>query len=442
MAATIQDETELDSRQRRGRERNVIRAFVLLVAIVLMVTNSHESWLPTLIPAMSPLTTIASLLTTRQLLVTSWLGLAVAFVVLIRRRWFCHWVCPTGACADCLSWAGRQFGRRCPRAPAVGNWILLMTVGGSLLGVPLLLWLDPLALFGGMFGIVDVETIPTPRWAAIGMGLVLLVSLLWPSMWCSRLCPLGAFQDLIYRVPRTLRQTGQLQGMVSARPDSVTHATGADSHPSALASHTPSDDERRSSGLQLTRRTVFGMGLGAMAALATRRLSASQRTCLRPPRSADEDCFIHLCIRCGNCLRACPTNIIRPDHGDSGVFGLLTPKLQYDEDYCEEGCTQCTLVCPSGALMPIANPADKVQAVIGHPKVDMQICILGDDRECSKCRNWCPYEAISLQFSEEEYTLVPQIDLSKCPGCGACEYACPTTPDKAIVVEPLPTPDN
>ena len=64
----------------------------------------------------------------------------------------------------------------------------------------------------------------------------------------------------------------------------------------------------------------------------------------------------------------------------------------------------------------------------------MEICILGDDRECSKCRNWCPYDAITLKFSEEEYTLVPQIDLSKCPGCGACQVACPTSPEKAIVI--------
>jgi ferredoxin len=35
------------------------------------------------------------------------------------------------------------------------------------------------------------------------------------------------------------------------------------------------------------------------------------------------------------------------------------------------------------------------------------------------------------------YTLTPQIDPNRCNGCGACEAACPTSPQKAIVVLPI-----
>jgi formate hydrogenlyase subunit 6/NADH:ubiquinone oxidoreductase subunit I len=73
---------------------------------------------------------------------------------------------------------------------------------------------------------------------------------------------------------------------------------------------------------------------------------------------------------------------------------------------------------------------------MGVPQVDMSICLLGYDRECSVCRNHCPFQAITYAFSEVEYTLTPQIDLTRCPGCGACQVACPTRPDKAIVVLP------
>jgi len=79
---------------------------------------------------------------------------------------------------------------------------------------------------------------------------------------------------------------------------------------------------------------------------------------------------------------------------------------------------------------------DKPQMRLGLPKVDMNVCLLGEDRECAECRRWCPYGAIRYVFSEASYTLIPVIDTKKCTGCGACEMACPTKPGKAIVVVP------
>jgi ferredoxin-type protein NapF len=157
---------------------------------------------------------------------------------------------------------------------------------------------------------------------------------------------------------------------------------------------------------------------------------------LRPPGTVDEARFAGLCVRCGSCLRACPTHIIQPDQGGHGIASLLTPTLDFSRDYCHKDCTQCTEVCPSGALAPVTTE-EKQRASIGLPRVDMNICLLGDDRECSLCRNWCPYEAITLEFSPVEYTLTPRVDPAKCPGCGACQAVCPTSPIKAIVVHPL-----
>ena len=52
------------------------------------------------------------------------------------------------------------------------------------------------------------------------------------------------------------------------------------------------------------------------------------------------------------------------------------------------------------------------------------------------CRWCCPYGAVRYVFSETQYTLEPHIDPGKCTSCGACEAACPTEPNKAIVVVP------
>jgi ferredoxin len=119
--------------------------------------------------------------------------------------------------------------------------------------------------------------------------------------------------------------------------------------------------------------------------------------------------------------------------GQHGIAGILTPILTFDKNYCREDCIRCTLVCPSGALVGV-NLDNKPDIQIGMAQVDMNLCLLGEDHECSACMRWCPYNAIRYVFSEAEYMLVPMIDAGKCNGCGACEVACPTSPRKAIRV--------
>jgi ferredoxin len=149
----------------------------------------------------------------------------------------------------------------------------------------------------------------------------------------------------------------------------------------------------------------------------------------------DEQTIKWLCSRCGNCIRSCPHDIIRRDTGHYGIAGILTPVLTFDKDYCREDCIRCTLVCPSGALTGV-DPNNKPNIKIGVAKVDMNLCLLAEDHECSACMRWCPYNAIRYVFSEAEYMLVPVINVDKCNGCGACEVACPTKPHKAIKVIP------
>jgi ferredoxin-type protein NapF len=155
---------------------------------------------------------------------------------------------------------------------------------------------------------------------------------------------------------------------------------------------------------------------------------------VRPPGAREEPGFLGVCIRCGNCVRACPARIIEPDLAPRGIAGLLAPVLHFRDDYCREDCTRCMDVCPSGALARLSLQQKRLRP-LGLARVDMRVCLLSDDQECAICRNRCPYEAIAIAFSEADYSVTPQIDSQKCPGCGACEAACPTSPVKAIVVE-------
>ena len=308
----------------------------------------------------------------------------------------------------CVSGGGARGGR--PWGPGLPGrfW------AGRVCGYPVLLWLDPLALFSGVFGIAHNGWSPASWWSALGLAGVLLLSAVWPGFWCLRTCPLGAMQDGLACCGSVLLRAVGFPG--SARKPAGTAGP--------------------------TRRTVLGACTGVVGAAAGVALATWARTGraaaarpLRPPGALDEARFAGVCVRCGNCSRACPAQIIRLDLGEHGIAGLLTPRLDFREDYCREDCTLCTEVCPSGALTEV-TAREKPRVSIGFPRVDMNVCLLGNDRECSACENWCPYNAITYDFSITEYTMIPQIDPHKCPGCGACEAACPTRPKRAIVVEP------
>lgn len=376
---------------------------ILCLALAVAALWGSRTFLPVLVASCSPFVAVTAVLAADFLPVMAALGLLVAIGAMIRRRLFCRWACPTGVCTEIASLLGRRVGRRAPRWPAVGQGIALLTLGSAVFGYPILLWLDPLALFSGLFGVLGPEPRLATLVSALGIPALLLFSLLWPGLWCARVCPLGALQELLWQMPRSRRRS---------------------------TANAPA-------GTRLGRRAVLATLAGLCCAVVTWPVRAARPRPLRPPGAVDEPRFVGLCLRCGNCIRACPSHIIAPEPGNHGWAGLLTPVLSFQKDYCREDCVQCTQVCPSGALASLALD-HKGSRPLGWPQVDMRLCRLGNDEECSLCQSHCPYEAIRYVFSEkeDEYTLVPRVDLKRCPGCGACEAICPTQPAKAILIRP------
>ena len=397
----------------RAVELRRLTRLIVLIACVMVLCLPGESW-SVVVPALSPLAAAALVLSTWTLPAFAVLGLVLALVACWRHRWFCHWVCPTGYCADGATWLGRRCGRRLRRVPTIGPALALITLAGACLGYPVLLWMDPLALLSSAIGPLPDRPGAVLSWGSLGFVLIVAISMWWPHAWCARLCPLGGLQDV-------LTPTGQSLVRIVQRclPRSR-----------AMARERPGCCIGPATTLVPGRRGRSGVGhMSGVVESRTRETAASagcrgRREVLQPMSAMRE-----LCTRV-------------PRRNYSGRYGTVWHRripralITYDTDYCRESCNQCTQVCPSGAISAVMLER-KVQAAIGVPVVDMSVCLLGAGRECAVCRNRCPYAAIRLVFDEKEYTLTPEVDLTHCNGCGACQVACPTQPGKAIVVRPV-----
>ncbi len=159
----------------------------------------------------------------------------------------------------------------------------------------------------------------------------------------------------------------------------------------------------------------------------------ARRYPISPPGSISIDHFKSLCTACHLCVTACPTHVLYPTLFDYGLDGILQPKLNYDASFCNYDCNICTLICPSGAILPVDVAAKKL-IQIGRTHFVKEDCVVIDKKkECAACAEHCPTKAVRMVPYEGKLKL-PELNNNFCTGCGACEYACPTTPRKAIYV--------
>ena len=158
---------------------------------------------------------------------------------------------------------------------------------------------------------------------------------------------------------------------------------------------------------------------------------------IRPPGALPEDDFLNRCIRCGLCLRICPTDMLQPAIGHSGWSGFQTPVAVARSGPCEPGCTQCGDVCPSGAIRRLPT-AEKVWAKMGTAVVERRKCLAWEWGErCLVCDEACPYGAVDLSQEPGMQVAVPHVREDRCTGCGACEFACPVVDRPAIAVSSM-----
>jgi len=148
----------------------------------------------------------------------------------------------------------------------------------------------------------------------------------------------------------------------------------------------------------------------------------------RPPGARAEADFLATCIKCGQCIEACPYDALELAAG--GEKGLGTPSFEPRKVPCYM-CPDvpCVGACPSGALVPgtAIEDARMGLAVLS----DQETCLAFKGLRCEVCYRACPMidKAITLDFRPQERTgkhayFLPVVNSDACTGCGMCEHAC------------------
>ncbi len=199
--------------------------------------------------------------------------------------------------------------------------------------------------------------------------------------------------------------------------------------------------------VNLTRRAVLtSLAAGAAAPLVLRGGTGPDGLhplLIRPPGALEEKKFLETCIRCGLCMKVCLTNALHPTLFEARLEGLWTPRLIMKIGYCENNCTLCGQVCPTGAIENLPLPV-KRKVVIGMAFIRPDRCLpYAFQRQCIVCEEHCPTGEKAIYFVELEMPgrngtsrklKLPRVDPKLCIGCGICEWVCPVRDRPAIYV--------
>jgi polyferredoxin len=169
-------------------------------------------------------------------------------------------------------------------------------------------------------------------------------------------------------------------------------------------------------GPDLSRRQFLASAVSGAAAIPMLRVSGHlggnwDPALVRPPGALPEKEFLSSCIKCGQCMRICPTNVIHPAGIQGGLEGLWTPVLNFriGTSGCQFNCIACGNLCPTAAIRPITlderlgrkSYADHGPIKIGTAFVDRGRCLAwAMDRPCIVCQENCPVSPKAIRTRE------------------------------------------
>jgi len=353
---------------------------------------------------------------------------------------------------------GRRRGRSIPMValvislwllvifPSSGKWIQEASLQSG--------WLDPLPLLHRSVNLVLIPlfdgslahlTVTQRYYQGVWViGAIFLAalgfSLLIPRFYCRFVCPLGALFGLFSRfaIWRIGKSKDECRGCLTCERN----CEGACGPSEAIRIHecilcmncrdTCRDGligYRRFpsaageiSGPDLTRRAFVVTLFSGVASVPMMRLSGGTAAnwsprLVRPPGALREVDFLERCLKCGQCMRICPTNVIQPAGLTAGVEGIWTPVLNFriGSSGCQLNCIACGHVCPTAAIRRISldeklgrgayAPHGPIR--LGTAFVDRGRCLpWAMDTPCIVCQENCPVSPKAIIVREVHVPVV------------------------------------
>lgn len=414
---------------------------------------------------------------------------AIAFVLLLTLvfgRIYCSVICPMGVFQDLvirvhklLSPKGRKPKRHFVKEPRIVRYgVLALVIVTALTFSQLLLTvLAPYSAYGRMIrsivGLSRGESLAPALLitAAATLVVICVCAWIWGRGWCNTVCPVGSVLGLVSRFSLFKVSIDQSQcvscrkcekGCKSSCIDIDTHTIDhsrcvdcfdcLDSCPKGGIKFrfslprkaktepvTESVDKGRRAFMATTALVGGSLALGAQnkrldggLADVIDKTSPERSERLVPFGAESVKDFYDRCTACQLCVSNCPNGVLRPST-DIGHF--LQPQMGYEKGWCRPECTNCSQVCPAGAIRPL-KAEEKLTHKIGTAKVNISLCLAAkDEAGCGNCSRHCPVGAVRMVKTDGYHRSIPVVAEAQCIGCGACEYLCPARPISAITVD-------
>lgn len=415
--------------------------------------NQLRGWPINWFLQLDPLVGLGTWLTTRKVYAGLAWGVATVILTIVLGRFFCGWVCPLGTLQQLVGWLSRKQASRSRRllvnqyhpAQRTKYYILIALLCGAGVGLLQTGLLDPIPLMQRSVNLVILAVLDGVRagsriyvgvWSLAVVFLALVLSSIWvPRFFCRFICPLGALFGLLVRwTPwRVGKRNAQCSdcGLCESDCEGACEPFGQirvsecvlclNCLKACRQGETTYSPARSAAGEvvspELSRRGFLASVATGVATAPSLRLGGGldrnwSPGLIRPPGALTEQSFLERCIKCGQCMRICPTNTLQPALAQAGWQGLWTPVLNFraGTSGCQLNCIACGNVCPTTAIRPISLDeklgrgrfAEAGPIRLGTAFVDRGRCLpWAMDIPCIVCQETCPVSPKAITLREE-----------------------------------------